>query len=118
VEVTPTHNAASYRIAYPAGQPAHLVFDITRKVGGLTASDMADVAIDPAKGEITGRVRAKGYWSPALVDIWFVAQVDQPIRSWGTAIDGARADGSATAASGRDQKLAVWPRLATTLPRR
>ncbi len=108
VEVAPAHDAAIYRFAFPAGQPASLVFDVTRKVGGKVASDMADVAIDPATGTITGRVRAKGYWSPALVDIWFAAAVDrQPLR-WGTAIDGAARAGSTEASSAADRKLAAW----------
>jgi predicted alpha-1,2-mannosidase len=108
VEIAPAHDAALYRFAFPAGQPASLVFDVTRKVGGLTASDMADVAIDPASGTVTGRVRAKGYWSPALVDIWFAAALDRKPTSWGTAIDGAARPDTAAAASGRDQRLAAW----------
>lgn len=107
-EVAPGHNAAIYRFAFPAGQQANLVFDVTRKVGGKVASDMADVAIDPETGTITGRVRAKGYWSPALVDIWFAAQTDRRPESWGTAIDGVVSRSERMAHSGADRSLVGW----------
>ena len=108
VEIAAAHDAAIYRLSYPAGQSASLVFDVTRKVGGKVASDMADVSIDPAAGTITGRVRAKGYWSPALVDIWFAAQVDRKPQAWGTAVNGVAKPGSASDSVAADRKLAAW----------
>lgn len=108
VEIAPAHNAAIYRFTFPAGQNASLVFDVTRKIGGDVASDMADVHIDPATGTITGRVRAKGYWSPALVDIWFAARVDRKPTQWGTATDGVAKPGETAATSASDQRLAAW----------
>ncbi|SFG08129.1 alpha-1,2-mannosidase, putative [Novosphingobium sp. CF614] len=108
VEIAPAHDAAIYRFSFPAGEPASLVFDVTRKVGGTVASDMADVRLDPATGTVTGRVRAKGYWSPALVDIWFAARVDRKPLRWGTAIDGVVNPGTTMAASQADHRLGAW----------
>lgn len=108
VSVAPAHDAAIYRFSFPAGAPANLIFDITRKVGGTVGSDMADVRIDPASGMISGRVRAKGYWSPALVDIWFAVQVNRKPLNWGTAIDGVVDSGSTAAISETDQRLGAW----------
>jgi len=108
VEVTPAHYAAIYRIGFPDSDKADLVFDITRKILGLTASDGAEVTLDPATGRLAGRVRAKGYWSPAKVDIWFVAQLDTRPAAWGIFRDGEAKAGEIHATSGPDQRLGAW----------
>jgi len=108
VEVTPAHYAALYRLNFPDSDKADIVFDITRKILGLTASDSAEVTLDPATGRLVGRVRAKGYWSPAKVDIWFVAQLDTKPTAWGIFRDGQVKAGETHATSGPDQRLGAW----------
>jgi predicted alpha-1,2-mannosidase len=106
--VTPADNAALYRFAYPAGAPATMVFDITRKIRGELASDGADVTIDPAKGRIVARVRTKDYWNPARTDIWFVAQLDRAPTRWGVRTGDTVRAGATSGATPADTKLAAW----------
>ena len=108
VEVTPAHYAALYRVTFPETDKAGLVFDLTRKILGMTASDGAEVTLDPATGRLVGRVRAKGYWSPAKVDIWFVAQLDARPAAWGIFSGGEVKTGETHAVSGPDQRLGAW----------
>jgi len=108
IEVTPAHYAAIYRIRFPDSDRADLVFDITRKILGATASDGAEVTLDPATGRLTGRVRAKGYWNPAKVDIWFVAELNTKPAAWGLFRDGQARAGETHATSGPDQRLGAW----------
>ncbi|MCI4590731.1 GH92 family glycosyl hydrolase [Sphingobium sp. BYY-5] len=107
-EVTPGHHAAIYRFAYPAGKQATLVFDITRKIGGVLASDGADVRLIPERGRLIGRVRSKDYWSPANVDIWFVAQIDRPLTAWGVRAGDRLLPGAVDAQVPADTKLNAW----------
>ncbi|GAA3704126.1 GH92 family glycosyl hydrolase [Sphingomonas cynarae] len=107
-EVTPAENAALYRFAYPAGAPATMVFDITRKIRGELASDGADVTIDPVKGRIVARVRTKDYWNPARTDIWFVAQLDRAPTRWGIRTDDTVRAGATDGATPADTRLAAW----------
>ena len=107
-ELTSAENAAIYRFHYPAGAPATLVFDITRKIRGELASDGAEVTLDPERGRLIGRVRTKDYWSPAKVDIWFVAQLDRKPTRWGVRMGETIRTGATSAAAPGDTKLAAW----------
>lgn len=113
-EVTPASAAALYRFTYPAGKPATLVFDITRKIRGELASAGADVTLDPAQGRITGRVRARSYWNPAEVDIWFVAQLDRKPTRWGVRVGKEDRAGATSATAPADTQLAGWWQFDTT----
>ncbi|MFT4076938.1 MAG: GH92 family glycosyl hydrolase [Asticcacaulis sp.] len=108
VEVTPSHYAAIYRVSFPQTDQAQLVFDITRKIKGLVASDQADVTLYPEAGKIIGHVKAKGYWNPALVDIWFCAEVDQKPTAWGVFKNGETLTGATSGATPADQRLGAW----------
>ena len=114
VEVTPAHYAAIYRLTYPDTDQAQLVFDVTRKVGGLVASDQADVKLYPAEGKIVGHVKAKGYWNPALIDIWFVAKFDQKPVAWGVFDKAERRAGATEGKTGPDERLGAWQTFKTT----
>lgn len=107
-EVTPAPYAAIYRFTYPAGRPATMVFDLTRKIRGELASAGSDVTIDPARGRITGRVRTRHYWNPAEVDIWFAAQLDRTPTRWGVHVGGADREGVMQASAPGDTQLAGW----------
>lgn len=107
-EVTPAPFAALYRFTYPAGKPATMVFDVTRKIRGELASAGADIALDPALGRISGRVRAKSYWNPAETDIWFVAQLDRRPTRWGIHVGQQDRPGATTASAPADTRLAGW----------
>ncbi|HWW24652.1 MAG TPA: GH92 family glycosyl hydrolase [Caulobacter sp.] len=113
VEVTPAHYAAIYRLTYPNTDQAQLVFDVTRKVGGLVASDQADVKLFPAEGKIVGHVKAKGYWNPALIDIWFVAKFDQKPTAWGVFDKQDRKAGATEGKTGADERLGAWQTFKT-----
>ena len=108
VEVTPAHYAALYRFTFPDTGQADIVFDITRKILGLTASDNAEVTLYPETGRVVGRVKAKGYWNPAMVDIWFVAQLDTRPASWGVFKNGEVLAGQTHGTSGPDERLGAW----------
>ncbi|KRA62355.1 alpha-mannosidase [Caulobacter sp. Root655] len=108
VEVTPAHYSAIYRLSYPKTDQAQLVFDVTRKVGGLVASDQADVRLFPADGKIVGHVKAKGYWNPALIDIWFVAKFNQKPTAWGVFNKQDRQPGATEGRTGPDERLGAW----------
>jgi predicted alpha-1,2-mannosidase len=108
VAVTPAHYAAIYRVTFPQSDQAQLVFDITRKIKGLVASDQADVTLYPSEGKIIGHVKAKGYWNPALVDIWFCAKVDQKPKAWGIFRNGETLAGETSASTVADQRLGAW----------
>lgn len=108
VEVTPAHYSAIYRLTYPKTDQAQLVFDVTRKVGGLVASEQADVQLFPEHGRVIGHVKAKGYWNPALIDIWFVAEFDQTPTAWGVFDKADRKAGAVAGRTGPDERLGAW----------
>jgi predicted alpha-1,2-mannosidase len=108
VEITPAHYSAIYRLTYPKTSEAQLVFDVTRKVGGVVASELADVKLYPKEGKIVGHVKAKGYWNPALIDIWFVARFSQMPTKWGIFDKAAVKAGATQAATGPDERLGAW----------
>lgn len=108
VEVTPAHYAAIYRLTYPVTDQAQLVFDVTRKVGGLVASEQADIQLFPEQGRVVGHVKAKGYWNPALIDMWFVAEFDQKPTAWGVFDKGERKAGVRQGQTGPDERLGAW----------
>ncbi len=114
VDVTPAHYSALYRLSYPQTDQAQVVFDITRKVGGLVASDQADVRLYPEQGKMVGHVKAKGYWNPALIDIWFVAKFDQAPSAWGVFNDQDRLAGVTEGKTGPDKRLGAWWTFKTT----
>ncbi|KQN92907.1 alpha-mannosidase [Sphingomonas sp. Leaf231] len=107
-EVTPAPFAAMYRFTYPAGQPATMVFDVTRKIRGELASAGADLTLDPVHGRIAGRVRARSYWNPAEVDIWFAAQLDRAPTRWGVRVGKDDRAGATRATAPADTRLAGW----------
>lgn len=108
VEIAPAHHAALYRFTFPQDETPILLLDVTRKIRGELGSAGADVTLDPASGRIVGRVRTKDYWSPALVDIWFCAEVDRAPSGWGVATEGQRSDGARTGHVEADRQLAAW----------
>jgi hypothetical protein len=62
-----------------------------------------------AEGKIVGHVKAKGYWNPALIDIWFVAKFDHKPTPWGV-FD--KQDRKAGATEGQDRSGPTAGRLA------
>lgn len=108
VSVTPAHYAAIYRFDFPDTDKADIVFDVTRKVLGLTASDNAEIRIDPATGRIQGRVKAMTYWNPAKIDIFFAAQLSQPPATWGIFHNGDKLVGQTQATSANNERLGAW----------
>ncbi|WP_443751261.1 GH92 family glycosyl hydrolase [Asticcacaulis solisilvae] len=115
-EVTPAHYAAMYRFTFPeTGQP-DIIVDITRKILGVTASDNAEVTLDPATGRLIGRVKAKGYWNPAAFDIWFVAELNVKPTAWGVFKGTDKQTGATHGTSGPDERLGAWWSFAAKQP--
>ncbi len=108
VEIAPAHHAALYRFTFPQSGDAHLLFDVTRKIMGELGSAGADVTLFPDEGKVVGRVRTKNYWSPAQVDIWFVAKVDAKPTAWGIERSNVRQSGATSGSAPADQPLRAW----------
>ncbi len=112
VEIAPAHHAALYRFTFPRSgsrsDDAHLLFDVTRKIMGQMGSAGSDVTLFPDEGKIVGRVRTKNYWSPAQVDIWFVAKVDAKPTAWGVERSNVRRAGATSGSAPADQPLRAW----------
>ena len=108
VEIAPAHHAALYRFTFPRSGDAHLLFDVTRKIMGELGSAGSEVTLFPDEGKIVGRVRTKNYWSPAQVDIWFVAKVDAKPTAWGIERANVRQSGVTSGSAPADQPLRAW----------
>lgn len=113
VEITAANRAAIYRFRFPQGQPANLIFDVSRcLVSGLrTHENQIPVSstvqvISPT--EIAGSSSVKGGWNkqPVPYMVYFDAITDTPATSSGTWLGrqlnaGSRhAEGTATAPAG------------------
>jgi predicted alpha-1,2-mannosidase len=108
VEIAPAHHAALYRFTFPSSGEAHLLFDVTRKIMGELGTAGSEVTLFPEQGKIVGRVRTRHYWSPAEVDIWFVARVDAKPTAWGIERANVRTPGATRATAPADQPLRAW----------
>jgi predicted alpha-1,2-mannosidase len=78
-EATATTRAAHHRITYPAGAPgAYLVVDLAKVLNDGEITD-AEVSLDPATQQVTGRLRHVGGMSGGFggYDVWFVLRTKQ-----------------------------------------
>lgn len=90
-EVTPAHHAAIYRFTYPARSDAALVFDLAHSIPTDIAPEIkgkfqgGEVHVDAARRALWGYgVYAGGFTNGAPYTVWFYAEVNADIRSFGT----------------------------------
>jgi predicted alpha-1,2-mannosidase len=90
VEYTVSARAACYRIAFPAGAPAHLLF---------TVPQGAELT-QPSPGAVAGRVYNAGWGRTGGASTYFYAEVSNPAATWkalqGIPIAASRRQRSAT----------------------
>ncbi len=89
-EATATDHVALYRVTFPRGADGNLVFDVGHALVDVRVTDGA-VEVDPAMGELRGRVHLEGSYSDRVggVDAYWVARVSRPLAAAGTWQDGA-----------------------------
>jgi predicted alpha-1,2-mannosidase len=92
VELTVTKRAGFHRYIFPRSDDAHVIVDLSHGIGDRVRSSEIRLTGDT---EIVGFRRSRGWASDHTV--YFVARFSKPFRSFGTAIDGARRDGSRSA---------------------
>lgn len=89
-EVTATDHVALYRVTFAPGADGHLVFDVGHTLSDVRVTD-GEVEVDPAAGEVRGRVRFAGGYSERFegVDAYWVARTSRPLARAGTWAGGA-----------------------------
>ncbi len=104
VELSATARSGAARFAYPADDTATLLI---RTSDSEVGSSGAHVTIDPASRTVSGSVTSGnfcGYIHPvdrrSYYTLYFVLELDRPIRSWGTWRNGTLMPGDTTAAGG------------------
>ena len=110
VELVPARHSVLYRFTYPESQPAHLMIDVARKVGGSLALDDGFVTVDPVTGAISGGGLFSRNWNPAPYRVYFFAQVSQAPVGVGTWLDRDIQEGNAAAAA-RGRPLGAYLRF-------
>lgn len=107
VELTVTPRTGSGRFTYPVGKPATMLI---RTSSSEVGSEDASVKIDSAKRTVTGWVKSGNFCGyiygtqgninrRSYYTLYFHAEFDRPITSWGTWVDGD-VTASSTSASG------------------
>jgi predicted alpha-1,2-mannosidase len=115
VEITAARRSAIYRIHYPKGAPANLLFDVSHylisgaKQGEdqlLTASDVK--ILSPT--EIAGSTSVTGGWNkqPNSYTVYFCARLNTPAASWGTWLNDKLTRGSKTAHGESGSSAGAW----------
>jgi predicted alpha-1,2-mannosidase len=112
-EVVPGRHSALYRFTFPAADDAHIMVDVSRKIGGALALDEGSVQVDPSTGAISGGGRFSRNWNPAPFKVFFAARVSRPPSSVGTWTDQDIQEGAGQAAS-RGRPLGAFLRFKTT----
>lgn len=104
VELSATARTGAARFSYPAGDTASLLI---RTSDSEVGSSDAHVTIDPAARTVTGSVTSGNFCGYIhLVDrrsyytLYFVLELDRPLKSWGTWHDGTLMPGDTTASGG------------------
>ncbi len=111
-EVTATDHVALYRVTFPAGSDGHLLFDVGHTLSEVRVTDGA-VGVDPAAGELTGRVHLEGGYSNRIggVVLHWVARLSRPLTAAGTWHDGALRPDARTQTGAR---VGAWVPVETT----
>jgi len=121
VEITTARRSAIYRLRYPEGARANLLFDVSHclRSGVNTGEAQSTVAsqvqvVSPT--EVEGSSSITGGWNkqPNTYTVYFYAQIDAPATSWGTWLDGNLQADSKSAHGGAKQAAGAWLSFAPT----
>ncbi|HUA93254.1 MAG TPA: GH92 family glycosyl hydrolase [Terracidiphilus sp.] len=115
VEITAARRAAIYRIHYPNGAPANLLFDVTHclrsgaKQGESQSLSSAEVHI-VSPTEISGSTTIVGGWNkqPVPYTVYFFAVTDTPAAASGTWLNGQPDDSSRSAHADASSNADAW----------
>jgi len=115
VEITAARRAAIYRIHYPNGAPANLLFDVTHclrsgaKQGESQSLSSAEVHI-VSPTEISGSTTIVGGWNkqPVPYTVYFFAVTDTPAAASGTWPNGQPDDSSRSAHADASSNAGAW----------
>ena len=115
VEITAARRAAIYRVIYPAGAPANLLFDVSHclvaspthgESQSVTASDVR--VLSPT--EVGGSSSVTGGWNkqPNSYTVYFYAITNTPAISWGTWVNGQLSPANKQAHGQAGEKAGAW----------
>ena len=115
VEITAARRAALYRLRYPAGAKANLLFDVGHfLLSGMRTGEwqsLVDSEIEVlSPTEVAGSTSVKGGWNkqPNAYTVYFYARIDTPAASWGTWLDGNLKPGSKSVNGQANSKSGAW----------
>ena len=115
VEITAARHSAIYRIRYPKGSDAHLLFDVghclvaTQMHGESQALASSEVRVDSPTA-ISGFSSVTGGWNkqPNTYTVYFFARTNTPAKSWGTWLDTSRHAGGKFVHGRANSKTGAW----------
>ncbi|HEY1767214.1 MAG TPA: GH92 family glycosyl hydrolase [Terracidiphilus sp.] len=115
VEITAAQHAAIYRLRYPSGAPANLLFDVThclrsgaRQGESQTLLDGEVQVLSPT--EISGSTSVLGGWNkqPVPYTVYFYAVTDTPAISTGVWLNGRLQEGGKYARADAASNAGGW----------
>jgi len=112
-ELSTTKRTGNGQFTFPAGTPANVLFRVSNS--GLGSGDPTNVTIDPATSSVSGEVTGGGFCGANGVTtnnrdyyhLFFVAQFDRPLKSYGTWQDATVSPGSTSASGGEGYTAAT-----------
>jgi predicted alpha-1,2-mannosidase len=112
-ELTTTKRTGSARMTFPAGKPANVLFRVSNS--GVGSGDPTNVTVDPTTNSVSGEVTGGGFCGANgtttnnrnYYHLFFTAQFDTPVTSYGTWKDGTVNAGSTTASGGEGYTTAT-----------
>jgi predicted alpha-1,2-mannosidase len=115
VEITAARRSAIYRIRYPSGAPANLLFDVTHclrsgaRQGESQSLSSAEVQI-VSPTEISGSTTIVGGWNkqPVPYTVYFYAVTDTPAVGSGTWLNGQLDEGSKSVHATASSNAGAW----------
>ena len=115
VEITAARRSAIYRLQYPAGTKANLLFDVGHYLlSGMRTGERQSLVSSQIKivspTEVAGSTSLTGGWNkqPNTFTVYFCARTDTPAESWGTWLDGQLQPGSKSAIGKVESKSGAW----------
>lgn len=84
VELTATTRVGVHRYTFPQNKPAHLILDVSSSIANKRTEN-GTITINPEARQIEGRIRLFGSFSGRYdgLDVYFVAQFNQPFDTYG-----------------------------------
>ncbi len=124
VEITAARRSAIYRIRYPKGAKANLLFDVGHfLLSGVRTGEAQSLSSSEVKvlspTAVAGSTSVTGGWNkqPNTYTVYFYARTDTPAESWGTWLDGQQQPGSKLANGAAKQSAGAWMTFAAKIER-